>query len=190
VSVDTGDFSQNQLEMFDMNCSSIELTSMPSRADTSASVGWLRLCLQGYVNRWVGKKLPQHSLLLQHCAVEKFHWNRSFFAIFALVVWPSNRREISWDLASSHRTEMARVRSTARLSNEGEETEATETAPISEMMKHSGLVVREEEGFFQRNMLLLPKLNKLLLKPRVTMKRMTTFWVRASLVTLSLENPL
>jgi hypothetical protein len=70
---------------------------------------------------------------------------------------------------------MARVRSTARLSNEGEETEATETAPISEMMKHSGLVVREEEGFFQRNMLLLLKLNKLLLKPRVTMKRMTTF---------------
>jgi hypothetical protein len=41
---------------------------------------------------------------------------------------------------------MARVRSTARLTNDGEETEATEIAPISEMMKCSGLVVREEEG--------------------------------------------
>ena len=31
------------------------------------------------------------------------------------------------------------------LTNEGEETEATETAPISETLKHSGLVVREED---------------------------------------------
>jgi hypothetical protein len=44
---------------------------------------------------------------------------------------------------------MARVRSTARVSREGEETEATETAPISEVMRQSGLVVTEgaiEEG--------------------------------------------
>jgi hypothetical protein len=39
---------------------------------------------------------------------------------------------------------MARVRSTARLSREGDETEATETAPISEVMKRSGLVVGDE----------------------------------------------
>jgi hypothetical protein len=38
---------------------------------------------------------------------------------------------------------MARVRSTARVSREGEETEVTETAPISEVMKQSGLVVTE-----------------------------------------------
>jgi hypothetical protein len=38
---------------------------------------------------------------------------------------------------------MARVRSTARVSCEGDETEATETAPISEMMRWSGLVVQE-----------------------------------------------
>jgi hypothetical protein len=38
---------------------------------------------------------------------------------------------------------MARVRSTARVTREGEETEATETAPISEVMKQSGLVVTE-----------------------------------------------
>jgi hypothetical protein len=39
---------------------------------------------------------------------------------------------------------MARVRSTARVSREGEETEIAKTAPISEVMKRSGLVVLEE----------------------------------------------
>ena len=39
---------------------------------------------------------------------------------------------------------MARVRSTARVSREGDETEAAETAPISEVMKWSGLVVPGE----------------------------------------------
>jgi hypothetical protein len=46
---------------------------------------------------------------------------------------------------------MARVRSTARVTRDGEETEATETAPISEVMKQSGLVVTEgaaDEGTF------------------------------------------
>jgi hypothetical protein len=38
---------------------------------------------------------------------------------------------------------MARVRSTARVTREGEETEATETAPISKVMRQSGLVVIE-----------------------------------------------
>jgi hypothetical protein len=38
---------------------------------------------------------------------------------------------------------MARVRSTARVTREGEETEATETTPISEVMRQSGLVVIE-----------------------------------------------
>jgi hypothetical protein len=38
---------------------------------------------------------------------------------------------------------MARVRSTARVTREGEEIEATETAPISEVMRQSGLVVME-----------------------------------------------
>jgi hypothetical protein len=46
---------------------------------------------------------------------------------------------------------MARLRSTARVSCEGDETEATETTPISEMMRRLGLVVQEEaiaEGIF------------------------------------------
>jgi hypothetical protein len=39
--------------------------------------------------------------------------------------------------------QMARVRSTVRVSREGEETEVTETAPISKVMKQSGLVMTE-----------------------------------------------
>jgi hypothetical protein len=38
---------------------------------------------------------------------------------------------------------MARVRSTARVTRDGEEAETTETAPISEVMKQSGMVVTE-----------------------------------------------
>jgi hypothetical protein len=38
---------------------------------------------------------------------------------------------------------MARVCSIARVTREGHETEATETAPISEVMRQSGLVVTE-----------------------------------------------
>jgi hypothetical protein len=38
---------------------------------------------------------------------------------------------------------MARVRSTARVTRDGEEAEAIETAPISEVIKQSGLVVTE-----------------------------------------------
>jgi hypothetical protein len=39
---------------------------------------------------------------------------------------------------------MARVRLTTRVSREGDETEAAETAPILEVMKRSGLVVADE----------------------------------------------
>jgi hypothetical protein len=51
--------------------------------------------------------------------------------------------EISFVLKNLN-TEMARVRTTARVSREGDETEATETAPISEVMRRSGLVASEE----------------------------------------------
>jgi hypothetical protein len=40
--------------------------------------------------------------------------------------------------------EMARVRSTTRVEREGDETEATETVPISEAMRRSGLVTSED----------------------------------------------
>jgi hypothetical protein len=45
-------------------------------------------------------------------------------------------------------TKMARIRYTARVTNKGGETEATEIAPILEVMKRSGLVDQEEEGPF------------------------------------------
>jgi hypothetical protein len=38
---------------------------------------------------------------------------------------------------------MARVRSTVRVTRDGEEAEVTDTAPISEVMRQSGLVVTE-----------------------------------------------
>lgn len=39
--------------------------------------------------------------------------------------------------------QMARLRSTARVSREGEGTDVTETTPILEVMERSGLVVTE-----------------------------------------------
>jgi hypothetical protein len=46
--------------------------------------------------------------------------------------------------SKSENIEMARVRSTARVSREGDEVEVTKTTPISEVMRHSGIVVSEE----------------------------------------------
>jgi hypothetical protein len=46
--------------------------------------------------------------------------------------------------SKSEDIEMARVRSTTRVSREGDEAEVTEMAPISEVMRQSGLVVLEE----------------------------------------------
>jgi hypothetical protein len=44
-------------------------------------------------------------------------------------------------VCESLNNEMARVRSTARVTRKGDDTETTEIAPISEMMRRSGLVV-------------------------------------------------
>jgi hypothetical protein len=53
------------------------------------------------------------------------------------------QKQTSTSLKPQKIHQMARVRSTARVTREGEETEVTETAPISEVMKQSGLVVTE-----------------------------------------------
>jgi hypothetical protein len=42
---------------------------------------------------------------------------------------------------------MVRVRSTARVSREGDDAETTETTPIPEMMRRSGLVVSKKVVF-------------------------------------------
>jgi hypothetical protein len=47
-------------------------------------------------------------------------------------------------VCESLNNKMARVRSTARVTREGYETETTETVPISKMMRCFGLVVQEE----------------------------------------------
>jgi hypothetical protein len=65
-------------------------------------------------------------------------------------------------------SKMARVRSTARVTREGEEAEVTEIAPIFEVMKQSGLVVAE--GTTNKGTS-ATKLNRLLLKKKM-LKRM------------------
>jgi hypothetical protein len=54
-----------------------------------------------------------------------------------------NQKSQRQKFQESH-NQMARVRSTARVDREGYETEATETVPISEAMKRSGLVTSED----------------------------------------------
>jgi hypothetical protein len=54
-----------------------------------------------------------------------------------------NKKSQQQKFQESH-NQMTRVRSTARVDREGDETEATETVPISEAMKRSGLVTSED----------------------------------------------
>jgi hypothetical protein len=48
-------------------------------------------------------------------------------------------------VCQKQKIEMAKLRSITRVAREGEEAGASETAPISEMMKRSGLIVQEEK---------------------------------------------
>ena len=75
---------------------------------------------------------------------------------------------------------MARVRSTARVDREGDETEAVETVPISEAMKRSGLVTPEDVPAAEAE--------KLILKRQI-LKMITTSQCRASLAIWTSESP-
>jgi hypothetical protein len=66
---------------------------------------------------------------------------------------------------------MARVRSTARVTRDREEAEATEIAPISEVMKNSELVVTE--GTFEEDVH-TSEAEELILRKKMLMKRKTT----------------
>jgi hypothetical protein len=88
-------------------------------------------------------KLPQHLLLLYCCAAEKFDHRRSLFTVFSdkgSLCSSFVRRErapskiINFVKTQEIQHQMARVRSTARVTHDGEETEATpdEGAPASE----------------------------------------------------------
>jgi hypothetical protein len=80
--------------------------------------------------------LPSHC-----CVVKKFNHSQSFLdCIFKQTL--CHLRLASFQ--KSVNTEMARVRSTARLSREGDEAEVTKTTPISKVMRQLGLVVPEE----------------------------------------------
>jgi hypothetical protein len=86
-------------------------------------------------------------LPLHYRAVKKFNHSRSFLHC----VFERTLHHLILASSKSENIEIARVRSTARVSREGDEAEVTETAPISEVMRQSGLIVPEEpvaEGTF------------------------------------------
>jgi hypothetical protein len=113
--------------------------------------------LRHYINRGVGVKLPQHSLLLC-CFAAKIltkaeacllHPQPKLFSFLKL----RNKKELrqskekKFQLHSKNKKfnhQMARVRSTARVTRDGEEAEGAETAPISKVMQRSGLVASED----------------------------------------------
>ena len=75
---------------------------------------------------------------------------------------------------------MARVRSTARVDREGDETKATETVLISEAMKRSGLVTSEDVPATGQSKLMLR---------RPILRMIIAALCRANPATLILENP-
>jgi hypothetical protein len=108
----------------------------------SASGLAVHLPLHHYINRRVGEELPQHSLPLHYRAVKKFNHSRSFL----YCAFERTLHHLRLASSKSENIEMARVRSTARVSREGDEAEVTETAPISEVMRQSGLVPEKTVG--------------------------------------------
>jgi hypothetical protein len=90
-------------------------------------------------------KLPQHLLILHCCAAKKIDHRRSLFIAFPIKgsLCSSFVIRESFVKTQEIQHQMARVHSTARVTHNGEKTEATETAPISEVMRRSGLVVTE-----------------------------------------------
>jgi hypothetical protein len=80
-------------------------------------------------------------LPLHCCAVKKFNHSRSFLhCIFEQTL----RHLRSASSQKSENIEMTRVRSSARVSREGDKAEVTKMTPISEVMRQSGLVVLED----------------------------------------------
>jgi hypothetical protein len=78
-------------------------------------------------------------LPLHCCVVKKFDHSRSF--LHCALEQTLHRLRLA--SSKGEIIEMARVRSTARVSREGDKVDVTEIAPISEVMRQSGLVVPE-----------------------------------------------
>jgi hypothetical protein len=111
--------------------------------------------LRHYINKLVGVKLPQHSLLLHYFAAKiltkaeacLLHPQPKLFTLLKLRNKSFDKVKKNFQLHSKNKKfnhQMARVRSTARVTRDGEEAEGAETAPISEVMKRSGLVASED----------------------------------------------
>jgi hypothetical protein len=110
--------------------------------------------LRHYINRRVGVKLPQHSFLLHYFAAKILVIAEALSSCSdetSLLIMLRHKRKSFGKIKKSQRqkfqeshNQMARVRSTARVDREGDETEATETVPIPEAMKRSGLVTSED----------------------------------------------
>jgi hypothetical protein len=94
-------------------------------------------------------KLPQHSLLLPCFAAKNLTIAEAYSSHSTeapLLILLRHKRKSFRNILKSQQLhhQMARVRSTARVTHDGEEGETAETAPISEVMKRSGLVVSED----------------------------------------------
>jgi hypothetical protein len=95
--------------------------------------------LQHYINKRVGVKLPQHLLpknLTTAKACSPYSQSKHRFALASSQEGASAKiKIINFIETQEIQHQMARVRSTARVTRDGEETEAAETAPISEVMR-------------------------------------------------------
>jgi hypothetical protein len=111
--------------------------------------------LRHYINRRAGVKLPQHSLLLHYFAAKiltkaeacLLHPQPKLFTLLKLrkkKELRQSKEKFSTLFKKQENHQMARVRSTARVTRDGEEAEGAETAPISKVMQRSGLVVSED----------------------------------------------
>jgi hypothetical protein len=94
-------------------------------------------------------KLPQHSLLLPCFAAKNLTIAEAYPSHSTeapLLILLRHKRKSFGKILKSQQLhhQMARVRSTARVTRDGEEAKTAETAPISEVMKQSGLVVSED----------------------------------------------
>jgi hypothetical protein len=106
--------------------------------------------LRHYINRRVSVKSPQHSLLLYCCAAKNLTiaeaWSSCSNEAPLSILLRHKRKNFgeiekvnNFKKFQKNHNQMARVRSTARIDREGDETEATETVLISEAMRRSGL---------------------------------------------------
>jgi hypothetical protein len=102
--------------------------------------------LRHYINRWGGVKLPFLAIALFCC--QNIDQSRSYFLCSSFIKRKSfGKVKKNFQLHSKNKKfnhQMARVRSTARVTRDGEEAKGAKTAPISKVMQRSGMVTSED----------------------------------------------